>query len=132
MCWSRTKEDIIINSLKFNLFSWYRWQMSHLALNSNHSLISIAIDNSMVMVMTFNTTFNNISVVLWRSVLLLEETGENHRPVAIHWQTLSYNVIFNTPCHEQDSKGLAIWRILLVMMAIIDGGWCFWMKLWKV
>jgi hypothetical protein len=42
-----------------------------------------------------NTTFNNISVT-WCSVLLVEETGgpgENHRPVASHWQTLSHNVI---------------------------------------
>jgi hypothetical protein len=30
--------------------------------------------------MVFNTTFNNISVVSWWSVLV-EETGENHRPV---------------------------------------------------
>ena len=61
--------------------------MSHLALNNNHSRISITIDNLMVMVMTFNTTFNEISVALWRSVLFLEETrvpGENHRPVTIH------------------------------------------------
>jgi len=28
--------------------------------------------------MVFNATFNNISVKSWRSVLLLEETGENH------------------------------------------------------
>jgi len=31
--------------------------------------------------------FNNISIILWRSVLLVEETGvpgENHRPVANH------------------------------------------------
>jgi hypothetical protein len=31
--------------------------------------------------------FNNISVISWRSVLLMEETGgprENHRPVASH------------------------------------------------
>ena len=31
--------------------------------------------------MVFNATFNNISVILWRSVLLVEETGiprENH------------------------------------------------------
>jgi hypothetical protein len=31
----------------------------------------------------FNTTFNNISVISWWSVLLVEETnihGENHRP----------------------------------------------------
>jgi len=35
--------------------------------------------------MVFNATFNNISVILWRSVLLVEETGvsgENHRPAA--------------------------------------------------
>jgi hypothetical protein len=25
--------------------------------------------------MVFNTTFNNISVILWQSVLLVEETG---------------------------------------------------------
>jgi hypothetical protein len=34
--------------------------------------------------MVFNATFNNISVISWRSVLLVEETGgpgENHRPV---------------------------------------------------
>jgi hypothetical protein len=34
-----------------------------------------------VTVMVFNTTFNNISVISWRSVLLVEETGvpgENH------------------------------------------------------
>jgi hypothetical protein len=32
--------------------------------------------------MVFNATFNNISVISWRSVLLMEETGvprENHR-----------------------------------------------------
>ena len=37
--------------------------------------------------MVFNATFNNISVISWRSVLLVEETGgpgENHRPVASH------------------------------------------------
>jgi hypothetical protein len=42
--------------------------------------------------MVFNATFNNISAISWRSVLLVEETGENHRPVASHWQTLSHNV----------------------------------------
>ena len=29
-----------------------------------------------VRVMVFNTTFNNISVILWLSVLLMEEAGE--------------------------------------------------------
>ena len=34
--------------------------------------------------MVFNATFNNISVISWRSVLLVEDIGvpgENHRPV---------------------------------------------------
>jgi hypothetical protein len=46
--------------------------------------------------MVFNATFNNISVILWRSVLLVGETGghgENHRPVVSQWQTLSHNVV---------------------------------------
>jgi hypothetical protein len=37
--------------------------------------------------MVFNATFNNISSISWRSVLLVEETvepGENHRPAAGH------------------------------------------------
>ena len=40
-----------------------------------------------VCLMVFNATFNNISVILWRSVLLVEETAgprENHRSVASH------------------------------------------------
>jgi hypothetical protein len=50
--------------------------------------------------MVFNTTFNNISVISWQSVLLMEETGllgENHRPVAGHRQTLSHNVLSSMP-----------------------------------
>ena len=37
--------------------------------------------------MVFRATFNNISVLSWWSVLLVEETrvpGEHHRPVASH------------------------------------------------
>jgi len=51
-------------------------------------------------VMVFNATFNTISVISWRSVLLVEETGvpeENHRPAASQWQTLSHNVVSSTP-----------------------------------
>ena len=50
--------------------------------------------------MVFNATFNNISVISWRSDLLVEETGvsgENSRHVAIHWQTLWHNVVSSTP-----------------------------------
>jgi hypothetical protein len=48
--------------------------------------------------MVFNATFNNVSVILWLSVLLVEETGEN-RPS--HWQTLSHNVVSSTPWRER-------------------------------
>ena len=51
--------------------------------------------------MVFNATFNNISV------LFVEETEihrENQRPVASHWQTLSHNVVSNTPRHERGSN----------------------------
>ena len=44
--------------------------------------------------LVFNATFNNISAILWSSVLLVEETGgpgKNHRVVASQWQTLSHN-----------------------------------------
>ena len=48
----------------------------------NYDLIVIRlVDWSMV----FNATFNNISVISWRLVLLMEETEvpeENHGPVA--------------------------------------------------
>jgi hypothetical protein len=57
--------------------------------------------------MVFNATFNSISVISWRSVLLVEETGvprENHRPVACHLQTLSHNFVSSTPRHERDSN----------------------------
>jgi hypothetical protein len=48
--------------------------------------------------MVFNAIFNNISVISWRSVLLVEETGvpgENHRPAALQIQ-LPYD-------HDHDS-----------------------------
>ena len=34
-------------------------------------------------VMVFNDTFNNISIILWWSVLEVDETGENHLPVVV-------------------------------------------------
>ena len=49
--------------------------------------------------MILNTTFKNISVILWRSVLLVKEIGgpgENHRQLSSHWQTLSHNVVHLT------------------------------------
>jgi hypothetical protein len=54
------------------------------SLNNFHFLLSTNIGLGL---MVFNATFNKISVISWRSVILVEETevpGENHRPVASH------------------------------------------------
>jgi len=43
-----------------------------------------------------------MTVMLWQSVLLVEETGvpgENHRPVAGHWQTLSLYPFSDYTCN---------------------------------
>ena len=48
---------------------------------SNVPLEPAVISRLGVRVMVFNATFNNISVISWQSVLLVEETGvsgENH------------------------------------------------------
>jgi hypothetical protein len=57
--------------------------------------------------MEFNASFNSTSVILGQSVLLVEDTGvpgKNHWPAASHWETLSHNVVSNTPRHEQYSN----------------------------
>jgi hypothetical protein len=59
-----------------------------------------------VRVMVFNATINNISAMSWLSVLLVDETRvpeekKNHWPVTSNWQTLSHNVVWSTPRHEQ-------------------------------
>ena len=41
-----------------------------------------------------NTTFNNISAISWRLVLLVEETGVSGEN---HCETFSHNVVSSTP-----------------------------------
>ena len=53
----------------------------------------------------FKATFNNIPVISWWSVLLVEET----RKPASHWQTLSHNVVSTTPRHKRDSNSQHYW-----------------------
>jgi hypothetical protein len=57
--------------------------------------------------MFLNATFNNILVISWQLVLLLEEIGvpgENLRDVASHWQTLSHNVVSKRSRHKRGSN----------------------------
>jgi hypothetical protein len=67
---------------------------------TNWSCINTLVHTFWVGFMVFNATFKSISVILWQSVLLVEEFGEpveNHRPAASHWQTSSTNVASSTP-----------------------------------
>jgi hypothetical protein len=60
------------------------------------NLVMIAIlSDILVMVKVFNVTFNNISVISWRSVLLVKKTICQKS-----WQTTSHNVVSSTPRHE--------------------------------
>jgi hypothetical protein len=69
-------------------------------------------------VMMFNATFNNISATSWRSVLLVEETGVNHRPVASHWQILSHICIeFTSPERDSNSQ-LQCWYALRIQVVV--------------
>ena len=72
----------------------------------------------LVWFMVFNATFNNISVISWWSVLFVEETGENHRPVTSYWQTLSYNVVSSTPRHE---RGFELTNLVVIGTDYING-----------
>ena len=51
------------------------------------SIPMVTRNDTICWLMVFNTTFNNISVISWRSVVLVEKTGvpcKNHRHVASH------------------------------------------------
>ena len=97
-------------SFRISLFRWFsaNWSSRGFFFNLRHRLIIVSVDTmfhrkgwnyqggNRVRVMVFNATFNNISVISWQSVLLLEETevhGENHRSVVSYWPTISHNVI---------------------------------------
>jgi hypothetical protein len=73
-------------ALKIRILIRHRHKLNHLHkhIMNEHPYF---INNIGVRVMVVNATFNNISVISWRSVLLMEETGvpgENHRPAASH------------------------------------------------
>ena len=59
-----------------------------------------------VRIIVLNAMFNNISVISWRSVLLVDETivtGENHRLVVSDLQTLSHKPVPSTHRNARDS-----------------------------
>jgi hypothetical protein len=72
-----------------------------------------------VLCMVFNDPVNKISVISWRSILLVNETGvpgENHRPVASYRHILSHNVVLSTSKEIFNSKIKICRKIICVKM----------------
>jgi hypothetical protein len=68
--------------------------------------------------MVLNATFNNISVISWQSVWLVEEIEvprENHQFVASHWKTLSHIVVSSKPLCVSEIYVLSKERIVCVV-----------------
>ena len=83
------------------------------------------------MVMVFNATFNNISVILWRLILLVEETrvpGENHRSAASHWQTSSHNVVMSTP----HPSGIRTRNYHMITTTVTTSWFCEYRTQWRL
>ena len=76
--------------------------------------------------MPLSTTFQ-LYQISWQSVLLVEETGENHRPASSHRQTLSHNVVSSTTRHEQDSNYVRLSTFVLGKFIVLD---CKLLKFW--
>ena len=73
---------------------WWKILDHWINKNSKRSKKHLIIIWVRVWVMVFNATFNNILVISWLSVLLVEQTWvprENHQPAASDWKTLSHN-----------------------------------------
>jgi hypothetical protein len=77
--WCLTPLSTIFQLYRGDQFYWGRKQ------EYLEKTINLATLIDLIRFIVFNVTFNNISVISWRSVLLVEETGvprENQLPVA--------------------------------------------------
>jgi hypothetical protein len=77
--WCLTPLSTIFQLYRGDQFYWWRKQ------EYPEKTINLATLIDLIRFIVFNVTFNNISVISWRSVLLVEETGvprENQLPVA--------------------------------------------------
>ena len=105
-----------INSFHFFTSEFSLWYLIY----RNILLFTKWLKISTSIVLHLNSNINNISVISWLYVLLVEETGENHRPVASHWQPLSHNVVLSTPRHERESNSQLLWWYSLIARVVVN------------
>jgi hypothetical protein len=77
----RAERRLFVDNLRIHVIVDHRYLNFH-NMESFYPLLF-----TMMWFMVFNATFNNISVISWWSVLLVEEIGvpaENHRHAASH------------------------------------------------
>ena len=93
---SETSDDTAEKPVKTKYYNTYYilWIILQSPCNAQSEISQWRLLGLFACLVVLNANFNNISFILWRSVLLVEETGEpaeNHRPVTSLWQTLSHN-----------------------------------------
>ena len=80
-----------------------RFSIAYKIINQRFTIGQKSFEIGLVWFTMFNATFNNISAILWRSVLLVEETGvpgKYHRSVTSHfwnWKHMIWKYITENP-----------------------------------
>jgi hypothetical protein len=119
--WSHSKEETCYQKMALQ-WAWYplKLMLRFLKLQYFSGYRRASIRKStfwLVGCMVFSATFNNISAISWRSVLLGEETGvpeENHRPTTCHWTTLSHDVL------SKQNISLGFTKVLLCILQVAN------------
>jgi hypothetical protein len=89
-CWSSSKTDIIIISLKCSLFSpWYGWNIVHVVLNNNHSPYMLK--------SVFNTALNYKSL----SVTYMDKRLEVWSRYQLHFNEMMMISVFELDQHAK-------------------------------
>jgi hypothetical protein len=89
--------DSLCRDIVKNYRTWQKFNIPYVSFKILLNLSAFSANRIISERIVLSATFSNISVISWRSVLLVEETRENHRPAASHCQTLSHNFVSSTP-----------------------------------
>ena len=93
--------------MKHEQCSYAKWNMNKIEMNETNNIDTgnetwrrLIGFGWLVGFIVFSATFNNISVISWRSVLLVEENGgpgENHQPVSQVTDKLYHIMVYTSP-----------------------------------